>query len=100
MTNRINPFCLFLVCAVAATELHAQVPTMPNAVTPPTPGVTSTSGSATNTAAALTNLPPSTPPLAATNAITLSNYKHPLTDVRRINRLTEPTNSLDRHFDW
>jgi uncharacterized protein len=47
-----------------------------------------------------TNLPPATPTLAATNGITLSNYKHPLTDVRRMNRRDDPKSSRDRHFDW
>jgi hypothetical protein len=47
-----------------------------------------------------TNLPPATPPLVSTNAISLSNYKHALTDVRRMTRPDDPRNSRDRHFDW
>jgi len=47
-----------------------------------------------------TNLPPATPPLVATNGITLSNYKHPLTDVRRMTRRDDPRSARDRHFDW
>jgi uncharacterized protein len=47
-----------------------------------------------------TNLPPATPALAATNGISLSNYPHRLTDVRRMDRRDDPKSSRDRHFDW
>jgi hypothetical protein len=53
----------------------------------------------TNTPATVTNLPPATPTLA-TNGISLSNYHHPLTDVRRMTRRDDPKSSRDRHFDW
>jgi hypothetical protein len=78
---------------VAAASLQAQTP----APTPtPAPARTQTQTNSMYD----TNLPPATPPLAATNGISLSNYTHPLTDVRRMNRRDDPKSSRDRHFDW
>lgn len=77
--RRASVLCL-LAFGVAATSLQAQTNTPP-AATP------------------ATNLPPATPALV-TDGIKLSNYNHPLTDVRRMTRRDDPKSSRDRHFDW
>ena len=63
--------------ACAGTWLHAQIPNPP-----------------------ATNAAPATPPLAATNGTTLSNYKHPTDPLRLLTRTDDPKSSSDRHFDW